>query len=291
LPSGRRSLALAFLAAACGRGLPDPAPEERAALVAAAAVAPEPSAGCRSGTRTRIRGERRTLVVAGEQRSYLVDAPSAPADRPLPLVLAFHGFRGDASGFRWWAGWGTRARAEGFIAVHPEGHDGVRLLGTTGRGWDLRPDETRDAGFVRALLDTLEEEHCVDRRRVFATGFSNGGFFASLLGCVLADRLAAVASVSGAMDLRACTPARPIPVLLIQGRKDRIVSVELVRGARDWWARAERCGRAEARAGCERFDGCMADVMYCEGPQAHRWPGDATRRIWSFFRTHPAPRA
>jgi len=283
----RRSLALALLVAACGRGLPEPGPEERAALAAADAVAPDPSAGCRWGTRAPVRGERRTLVVAGEERSYLVDAPAAPADRPLPLVLSFHGFRGSASGHRWWTRWGALARWEGFIAVHPEGHDDVRLLGTTGRGWDLSPDETRDADFVRALLDALERERCVDRRREFATGMSNGGFFTSLLGCMLADRLAAVAPVAGAMDLRACAPARPVAVLVIHGRKDRIVRPELARSARDWWARTERCGAAVEREGCQRFEDCMADVVYCEGPQAHRWPGDATRRIWRFFRAHP----
>jgi polyhydroxybutyrate depolymerase len=235
-----------------------------------------------------VRGVRRELAVAGETRSYLVDAPAAAADRPLPVVLSFHGFRGSASGHRWWTRWGALARWEGFIAVHPDGHEGVRLLGTTGRGWDLLPEEGRDAGFVRALLDTLERERCVDRRRVFATGMSNGGFFTSLLGCVLSDRLAAVAPVAGAMDLRACAPARPVALLLIHGRADRVVRAELARGARDWWARANGCGPATRQDGCERYGGCAADVVYCEGPQAHRWPGDATRRIWRFFQAHPA---
>jgi len=60
-----------------------------------------------------------------------------------------------------------------------------------------------------------------------------------------------------------------------------------VRGARDWWVRADSCGDRIDRDGCERFTGCAADVVYCEGPQAHRWPGDATARIWRFFQAHP----
>ena len=239
-----------MLLAACGRGLPEPDAEERAALAAAAVVAPEPGAGCRAGASPRVRGARRTLIVGGEERGYLIDAPAAPGDRPLPLVLDFHGFRGSAQGQRWWTGMGRLALRDGFIAVHPEGHDGVRLLGTAGRGWDIRPDEARDAGFVRRLLDRFEQERCVDRRRVFATGMSNGAFFASLLGCVAADRLAAVAPVAGGLDLRACAPVRPVPILFVYGRADRIVRAEMVHGARDWWARADGCGAAVERDGC-----------------------------------------
>lgn len=247
-----------------------------------------PSAGCGTGASSASRAARRRITVAGEERRYIVDVPAAPADRPLPVVLSFHGFRGSPWGLRWWTGWAALARREGFIAVHPEGHRGVELLGTTGRGWDLRPDQTRDLAFVRAILDGLETERCVDRRRVYATGFSNGGFFANLLGCILAERLAAVAPVGGAMDLRTCVPARPVPVLLIHGRADRIVRPDLARGARDWWARVDGCTAPLDDEGCQRWTQCTADVVYCEGPQAHRWPADATARIWQFFESHPA---
>jgi polyhydroxybutyrate depolymerase len=257
------------------------------ARASAAAVAAEPSAGCHPGEQPALRGVRRRLVVGGEERSYLLDAPAAPGGRALPIVLSFHGFRSSAWRHRWWIGLARLGHREGFIAVHPEGHADVRLLGRTGRGWDIRPDETRDADFVRALLDELERERCVDRRRVFATGMSNGGFFASLLGCLLADRLAAVAPVAGAMDLRGCAPSRPVPVLLMHGRADRVVGAALVQSGRDWWRRADGCGAAVEREGCTRYGSCAAEVVYCEGPQAHRWPSDATARIWRFFEGHP----
>jgi len=285
-PGARSLVAFAVLTAACGRGLPGPDADERAALASAARVAPAPSRGC-TGGRPAARAGRRHVLVGGEDRRYIVDAPVAPPDRPLPVVLSFHGFRGSARGQRWWTGWGALARREGLIAVHPEGHPGVELLNTTGRGWDIRPGDRRDVTFVGAILDALEEERCVDRRRVFATGMSNGGFFANLLGCELADRIAAVAPVAGALPLGNCAPARPVPVLLIHGRADKVVAPAMVRGARDWWVRADSCGDRIEHDGCERFTGCAADVVYCEGAQAHRWPGDATARIWRFFQAHP----
>jgi polyhydroxybutyrate depolymerase len=281
---GAIAAALLALAVACEPGRREPAAEQPVAPASAAQASP----GCAPGTNSRASGDRRRLTIAGTERRYLVDVPAAPGDRPLPVVLSFHGFHSSARRHRWWTGWGTLARREGFIAVHPEGHDGVRLLGRSGRGWDIRPTETGDADFVRALLDELEGDHCIDRRRIFATGMSNGGLFASLLGCALADRLAAVAPVAGAIDLRDCVPARPRPVLLIHGRADRIVRPEMVHRARDWWARTNGCRTTSERDGCLHHGGCAADVVYCEGPHAHRWPGDATERIWRFFQAHPA---
>lgn len=270
----RRGIAAALLAvlAACGgRGAPEPI---------------GPSAGCRAGTLARAENERRRLVVGGEERSYLLDAPGGPAHRPLPVVLAFHGLGSEAARMR--AGGLHRLASRGeAIVVHPEGREGVRLLGFAGRGWDTRPGDTRDAAFVRALLETLGAERCVDRGRVFATGMSNGGLFANLLGCLLADRLAAVAPVAGAAPLEGCAAPRPLPVLLVHGRADEIVAPALARGARDWWLATNRCGDGVEREGCTRYAACAADVVWCEGPQGHVWPPGVVARLWEFFRAHP----
>jgi polyhydroxybutyrate depolymerase len=250
-------------------------------------IAPDPSSGCSADARSAADGEPQRLTVGAEERRYLLDAPAARGDRPLPIVFAFHGYRGTAENLRLGTGWGTRAARDGFIAIHPDGHEGVHLLGSVGRGWDLGVQETRDLEFVQGLLGRLERERCVDRRRIYATGMSNGAFFANLLGCKLADRLAAIAPVAGAMPLPACAPARPIPVLLIFGRADDIVPPALMRSARDWWAQVDHCGAPAERAGCDRYDGCAADVVSCEGAQAHAWPPQATEQIWRFFQDHP----
>jgi len=247
------------------------------------------SAGCAAPNVAAVSGERRRITVGGEERSYLLDAPPSAGGAARPVVLAFHGFRAGAAGLRVGTGLAALAERERVILVTPEGHEGVHLLGTVGRGWDLGPEETRDVAVVRALLDALERERCVDRRRVYATGMSNGGFFASLLGCRLADRIAAVAPVAGAMPLADCAPARPLPVLLTFGRADDIVPPTLMRAGRDWWAKVDVCGEAHERDGCMQYERCAADVVACEGPQAHSWPPGTTERIWRFFASHPRP--
>ncbi len=270
------------LLAACGH-------DGRRSADGSARVDPEPSPGCRAGQLPALKGERATIPEGDGTRAYLVDAPPVAADRPLPIVLAFHGFRADAANLRAGDGLVDLAAREQVIVVHVDGHDGVQLLGTTGRGWDFLPAETRDRDIVVAVLDRLEAERCVDRRRVYATGMSNGGLFANLLGCQLAGRLAAVAPVAGAYPLADCMPARPMPVLFIHGRNDRVILPALVREAQQWWVRANGCGGPIEADGCQGREGCRADVVFCEGEHAHVWPPDATGRLWRFFAAHPRP--
>jgi polyhydroxybutyrate depolymerase len=86
-----------------------------------------------------------------------------------------------------------------------------------------------DTGFVRLLIDSLAVRLPVDRARVFAVGFSQGGLFVHRLACELADRIAAVASVAAPMSAELaprCAPTRPVSVLVIQGTLDEAYPYE-----------------------------------------------------------------
>ena len=188
------------------------------AAVARAAdpVAARPSQGC---SLDRIEQGRRLegrIDVGGVRRDYLLDVPdSVRPHAPAPLLLDFHGFGHSGAGVWQVSGFRDLSARAGFITVYPEGLP-VRLriggeeLERAGLG-DVRVDGNRDLAFVRALLDDLERRYCIDRSRVFATGFSNGAFFSALLGCAMSDRIAAVAPVSGGPLRVACTPARGVP--------------------------------------------------------------------------------
>jgi polyhydroxybutyrate depolymerase len=284
-------VALALLVWGCGgeaeAPTPTPAAGPTTTVAAASAPAVEPSVGCHGGELPAARGLEGTITVNGERRGYVLDAPATGADRPLPLVLAFHGFRGNARRLRSWAAWPRIAGRRGIIVVHPDGRQGVEVLGQTGRGWDSQPGQTTDLEFVEALLDQLERERCVDRRRIYATGLSSGGIFAGVLGCELNERLAAVAPVAGTMPLPGCGPVRPVPILMLHGSADRLLRVDQARAGRDWWSRRAGCGGALLRDGCEQYLGCATDVVYCEGGHGHWWPRGATQRIWRFFQAHP----
>lgn len=253
-----------------------------------------PSAGCRPGTReASVRADERTLELDGVARTWVLDVPAGPTDEPLPVLLAFHGFQARGRRLRRWSMLGRMGHRRDVIVVFPDGAEGVEGRGRTGRGWRATLEGSPDVAFVRALLDRLEADHCVDRDRVWATGMSNGAAFTSVLGCVLADRLAGIAPVAGARAFEGCAPARPLAVQIIHGRGDRVVPVDEARAARDWWVANNGCagdGREEQH--CRHWEECAGGrVSYCEAAQGHTWPRPAGRRILDFFGTAPRARA
>ncbi len=163
------------------------------------------------------------LTSGGLDREYRLHLPpSYVADRPMSLMLDFHGYTGDAAGEEAYTGLSDHADEHGYIVVYPQGtafrdqsdrlitswNDlaGSRPAGPEGpicaEGADFYPhppecgEPTRctwatchdDVGFIEALLDHLEEALCLDLDRVYATGMSNGGMFVHRLGCELPER-------------------------------------------------------------------------------------------------------
>lgn len=253
----------------------------------------QPSTGC---VATSVAGGRRiekTIDVGGRTRRYLLDVPEGVKPGvAVPLLFDFHGF--GHSGAAVWkvSKFKEIAARRPFITVYPEGET-VRLLGREGAGWEIFASTgNRDLDFVRAMLDTIEADYCIDRRRVFSTGFSNGGFLSHLLACTMADRFSAVAPVGGGMLELPCNGSRPVPILIHHGRQDAVVPVTRAQRLRDHWVQHNGC-RADPPGDCAPYRSCRdgADVVYCEDDGGHHWPDAATERIWSFFESHPIPQS
>ena len=80
-----------------------------------------------------------------------------------------------------------------------------------------------DVGFFRTLLDKLEAVLPIDHRRVFVTGFSNGGAMSFTLGAGLSNRIAAIAPVCTQSFVDAAELKRPLPVCYIVGTADPLI--------------------------------------------------------------------
>jgi polyhydroxybutyrate depolymerase len=78
-------------------------------------------------------------------------------------------------------------------------------------------------GYVSKLLDNLATLVKVDRKRVYATGMSNGAMMCYRLAAELSDKIAAIATVAGTMAIDDFRPLRPVPVLHFHGTKDGLV--------------------------------------------------------------------
>lgn len=266
-------------------------------LTAVESRAVDPSPGCSVPTLEHGRRIERKITAAGVERQYILDAPdNLRPKEPVPLLFDFHGFNHSGAGVWKVSKFGQLAEKEPFIAVYPTGLPiTIELRGETrsGPGWQMHTgDDNRDVAFTMAMLAEIEHRYCIDRDRVYSTGFSNGAFFSVLLGCTQSERFAAIAPVSGAAIRDDCKPSRPVPVMIHHGTADDLIPVERARASRDQWLAANGCDASgdtmEEAPRCQRNATCRdgAVVVYCEEDFAHTWPPQATERIWTFLKAH-----
>ena len=261
---------------------------------AAETMSASASGGCNAALITYGRELHQTIDVNGTTRNYILDVPPAIDPKtPVPLLFDFHGFGHSAQGVWKVSKFKDLAPSKQFITVYPDGLP-VHLLNRDAPGWDIfTVDGNRDLAFTRQLLDRLEQTYCIDRARVYTTGFSNGAFFSNILGCTMADRFAAIAPVSGGRITVPCAPTRAVPVMIYHGRDDTTVPVAQAHRERDAWLETDGCQdhHDEVSDGCERHRQCRdsAEVVYCETDGGHHWPPAATQQIWDFFERHPLP--
>ncbi len=295
--------ALALLVGACGSPAtsePDGQGPERldAGDSHEESAAPEPSAACGAagGLPYRIGTSVGQLEFMESVRTFRVHLPPGyDARAPLPLVLMFHGGGGGSLQFELAsARMDPIADRERFIAVYPDGTGVLKTWNGGGCCGYAVANDVDDVGFVRALLDHLEDVLCIDRRRIYATGMSNGAILTHRLACEVSDRIAAIAPVAGTDNSATCAPTRAVPLLTIHGSADGHVpwqggqgcglagvSFRSVPDTMERWRTRNGCAGVasepyfrQGEGTCEATRGCDADVILCtiEGG-GHNWPG------------------
>ncbi|MDX6708231.1 MAG: polyhydroxybutyrate depolymerase [Solirubrobacteraceae bacterium] len=225
-----------------------------------------------SGTTTE------TIVVGGVQRTYLKVVPaSVVANRPVPVIVGFHGGNDTAQAAEAYMG---LTSADPVLYVYPQG----ARFGLAWAGWNVDPAGA-DFPFVDAILADLKSKHCVDPARVFAAGKSNGAFFVNSLLCHRAASFRAAASVAGGG--RPSTCAEPRAYMGIHGSADRTVPISTGIQSRDRWLADNRYANAPIVAvdpsPCALYPGTLNRVVWCGHPGGHIWPGWAGAAIRSFF--------
>ena len=228
-----------------------------------------------------------SLMHDGLRREFLIHIPpSYDNTRPVPLVLNFHGATSNAEQQRsLFSRMDATADAEGFIVVYPEGIGASWNAGACCR--EAASQDVDDVGFARAIVAYMAQQTCIDLKRVYATGFSNGGRLSYRLGCEAADLFAAIAPVAGTKsfpDLEnspGCVPARPLSLIDFMGTADSRIQAQS--GQVQEWVAFNGCRDAEPsevyRRGahfCNAYTECEAgtSVTYCvvDGG-GHCWPG------------------
>jgi polyhydroxybutyrate depolymerase len=269
---------------------------------------------------TTLNAQTDSILVDGIYRTYELHLPANYNNsNNYPVVYNFHGIFSNGLQQQALTNFNPLADSVGCIVVYPNAVNG---------SWNIPGDTTlpNDSSFVAALLDTINANYSTEPCKIYATGFSQGGFMSYVLACMFANRFAAIAVVSGNMfnaTVDVCYPSNPIPIMHIHGTADPIVLYwgiigleSWVPGTVFWWAQQNNCALNPINTPLPNpvtSDSCDVNLIYYApgidssevifiqvNNGGHTWPGSpialpfgftnydfsASLSIWNFFNSH-----
>jgi len=283
-------------------------------------LAPTTSVAATACARPHAAGRfAQTFDFQGVARSYQLYVPRGyRGTTAVPVVFDFHGYGSNALQQLAYSNFAPLADAHDFLVVAPQGQGSSPHF-----NFGREPGLQNDVTMTLALLDHVEATFCVDTRRVYATGMSNGGAMTSVLACLASDRFAAFGAVAVELYRAGCGGTRPASIVAFHGTADPVVPftggtvrccggavVGAAPAAMAGWAAHDHCLQAfvDTRLGSEvrrrawsGCDGSSSVVFYVIDGGGHTWPGaipvprlglttsqiSATDTIWAFFEAHP----
>ena len=233
-----------------------------------------------------------TISYQGLARSYIVVRPDPViTDAPALILMHAHGITPQTMANL--ARAGRLAHDYGVWVYLPQGENGK---------WNEDPSSSStidDVGFISKMLDDAISRDKIDSKRVYAAGYSAGGFMAERLACQLSNRIvgfvAVAATLRNSMATAAqCAPTHAMPVAFMDGTSDLVVpykgepSVQSAAAATAFWAVKNSCAATQtstvtlpqqAKDGTTvaltRFTQCpaaAATALYTINGGGHTWP-------------------
>ena len=302
---------------ASGAGGSSAGPTGGATNVAGAAAAGAAGNGAQAGAPAQCVGSQSApkagdatvgVQSGGRSRSFILHVPSGLAPgAPLALIIDLHGAGGSGKQQQALSGFNALADKEKFLAIFPNGIDGYwnvddTCCGTAGK------EKVDDVGFLKTIISKLSAELCIDSKRIYVSGFSNGGGLAHRMGCDAADVVAAIAPTATDLRTQPCTVARPISMMEVKGMVDSLepydgglvgpVGGQYVavgaKASQKLWADIDKCSGSAATSDkyCTSYSQCAdgVEVDLCSLPNTgHDVYGntlgfDVAGVAWSMFK-------
>jgi polyhydroxybutyrate depolymerase len=226
----------------------------------------------------------------GRDRGYTIVVPEGYAPQTAyPLVFVLHGSGGSGAGARTQTDLEKVAGGRAIFA-YPDGIGGNWNL-------DAPTGSNGDVALFDAVLLAAHNTLCVDSRRVFVTGFSNGAYMANQLACKRGERIRGVVThagggpyeMSGTYDATGhlVCPGKAVASLVVHGNSDGTVAPAEGQKSTDHWSYANRCGSGTSSAWmppCVSLQGCFQPVGVCRIPGlGHGVWSNAGKVTWAFI--------
>lgn len=227
----------------------------------------------------RSRGYRKIEVDGASRDYYLV--PAKTKGEPVPLVLGFHAWGGKGE---WDVGtFSLDYASEGnAVLMYP---DGLEQAWAGGIGWDTRGNDNADLRLVQRLIEEAKADHCIDESKIFAVGFSWGGWMATQTACVFGDQIRAFISIAGGGPMNA-TCQGAVSGMIVHGTNDQSENISSGRSTLTRFREENGCGTGTSSVydgACQAYSGCEKETLWCEHPGEHIIPEFIYRVGWQFL--------
>jgi polyhydroxybutyrate depolymerase len=180
------------------------------------------------------------LTFGGRNRDYRIHIPpQAAAGKPLPLVINMAGATQNGQIEEILSNMDPNADENGYLAVYPDGTRISKVLTPdpvakqAQYGWNAGEccglpvtRKVDDVGFLEKVIADVASRTPVDLRRVYMTGISNGGMMAYAFAAEASTHVAAIASISGQVELPTIHPTRSVPTMEFHSVNDPIAKFD-----------------------------------------------------------------
>lgn len=234
------------------------------------------SDGC--GKARTLQNGRININVNNTNRSYILRVPdNYNSQNAYRLIVGYHWLNGNASQVAnggmggstdkpFYGLWDLAQNSTIFVA--PEGIDS---------GW--ANSGGRDIAFTDAILNQVQSNLCIDKSRIFATGFSYGAGMSNAIACARANVFRGVALYAGAQISGCDGGTSPIAVFAAHGISDDVLNISQGRSVRDRYVRNNGCAaqnplepaRGSGTHICTSYQGCRSGypVRWCAFDGGH----------------------
>lgn len=206
--------------------------------------------------------------------------------KTYPLIVALHWAGGQATDVYDGNSWASKKTFFGLkelygdtaIFVAPDGLD---------NGW--ANTNSRDIRFIKAMVGQLQQGLCIDKQRVYATGFSFGGMMSNAIGCQMGDTFRAIAPMAGSLWSGCSDSANKVAAIFFHSKADAVVPYTSGEEARNKYLSKNSCSATSTGIGsngCVEYQGCDSryPVVWCGYEDGGHWPPTfSARETKNFF--------
>jgi poly(3-hydroxybutyrate) depolymerase len=192
---------------------------------------PEPA----KSTMSRIEKRTYDFKDAGKEMEYgLFVSTKYDKEKKAPLMIALHGLGSNPQQILRYTGLTDLAEKYGYVVAAPMGYNSQGWYGNKppfGRKPDPENLYELSEKDVMNVIDIVRKEFNVDPNRIYLMGHSMGGGGTFHIGIKNPDLFAALAPIAPAIFQKPADleQIKHVPIILVQGDKDNLVKVELVR--------------------------------------------------------------